>query len=72
MEKFTEEMVDQQGKTPSVAISWRVTLSNKSRLRRIETEVMVAVLQELDQRITTEYEILMRDQQMQLYFNYFN
>ena len=33
---------------------------------------MVAVLQELDWRITTEHEILMRDQQMQLYFNYFN
>jgi len=49
------EWRDQHGKTPS---SRRVTLSNESRHRRIETEVRVAVQQELDQRITTEHEIL--------------
>jgi len=52
-----QERWDQQGKTPS---STRVTLSNKSSLRRIETEKRVVVQQELDQRITIEHEILMR------------
>ena len=51
------ERRDQQGKTPS---SRRVTPSNKSRLRRIETEARVAAQQELDQRIIIEHEILMR------------
>jgi len=47
----------QQGKMPS---SKRVTLSNKSRLRKIETEARVVMQQQLDQRITIEHEILMR------------